>query len=309
MRAPRAGQGRAPGQTGAAAQDTGLAVAGAEVIERDVELPLPRTVLRILKQIQLMRRTRRHQLQRADADTAQRIGPQVRLLAQGQRRVEQLTRQVGRVPQRHAVTAPAQVCRAHAQLHRAALVPLQPQTRTHALGKRQQRRARVRLADEVTRRGGAVADGFRRRQILDAVHRRGVIPVGIGVQLHPALAEALPEHIRIRRRERADRADAQPLELPHRAAPGKEQAAHRQWPDHVGKACAVNDRHGVRLAVVQSRALRSPCTTTRRRSPSAPWHRARAAAPPAPSAARPHGRRSRSCPASTHPCRTARIGR
>jgi len=34
----------------AAAQDAGLAIACAEVIERDVELPLPRTVLRILKQ-------------------------------------------------------------------------------------------------------------------------------------------------------------------------------------------------------------------------------------------------------------------
>ena len=81
---------------------------------------------------------------------------------------------------------------------------------------------------------------------------RGIIAVGIGVQLHPALAEALPEHIRIRRRERADRADAQPLELPHRAAPGKEQAAHRQRPDHVGKTRAVNDRHGVRLAVIRA---------------------------------------------------------
>ena len=160
----------------AAAQDAGLAIARAEVIERDVELPLPRTVLRILKQIQLMRRTRRHQVQRADADTAQRIGPQVRLLAQGQRRVEQLTRQVGRVPQRHAVTEPVQISRAHAQLHRAALIPFQPQARPHALGQRQKRSARIRLADQVARRSGAVADGLRRRQILDAVHRIEDLP-------------------------------------------------------------------------------------------------------------------------------------
>ena len=59
----------------AAAQDAGLAIACAEAIERDVELPLARTVLRILKQIQLVRRACGHKLQRADADAAQRIGP------------------------------------------------------------------------------------------------------------------------------------------------------------------------------------------------------------------------------------------
>ena len=40
----------------AAAQDTGLAVARAEVIERDIELPLARAVLRILEQVELVRR-------------------------------------------------------------------------------------------------------------------------------------------------------------------------------------------------------------------------------------------------------------
>ena len=199
-----------------------------------------------------MRRARGHKLQRADADAAQRIGPQVRLLAQGQRRIEQLARQIRRVPQRHAVTAPVQVGRAHAQLYRAALVPLQPQARAHAFRQRQERCTRVRLTDEVARRSGAVADGFRRRQILDAVHRRGVIPVGVGVQQPPSLAKALLEHVGVRRRERTDRADAQPLELPHRAASGEEQAADRQRPDHVRKVRAVNDRHGVRLAVVRA---------------------------------------------------------
>ena len=152
-------------KAGAAAQDTGLAVARAEVIERDIELPLARAVLRILEQVELVRRARGHEIQRANADAAQRIGPQVRLLAQGQRRVEQLARQVGRMPQRHAVAAPVQVGRAHAQLHRAALIPLQPQARAHAFRQRQERRARIRLADEVARRGGAVSDGLRRRQI------------------------------------------------------------------------------------------------------------------------------------------------
>ena len=156
------------------------------------------------------------------------------------------------MPQRHAVAAPVQVGRAHAQLHRAALIPLQPQARAHAFRQRQERCARIRLADEVARRGGAVSDGLRRRQIRDAVHRRGIVPVGVGVQQPPALAQALLEHVGVRRRERADRADAQPLELPHRTAPGEEQAADRQRPDYVRKARTVNDRHGVRLAVVRA---------------------------------------------------------
>ena len=92
-------------KAGAAAQDTGLAVARAEVIERDIELPLARAVLRILEQVELVRRARGHEIQRANADAAQRIGPQVRLLAQGQRRVEQLARQVGRMPQRFAFSS------------------------------------------------------------------------------------------------------------------------------------------------------------------------------------------------------------
>ena len=171
-------------KAGAAAQDTGLAVAGAEIVERDIEPALTCAALRVLEQIHLVRRARGLEIQRAHADAAQRLGPQVRLLAQRQRRIQHLARQIRRMAQRHAVTAPAQVCRAHAQLHRAALIPLQPQTRTHALGKRQQRRTRIRLADQVTRCGGAVADGLRRRQILHPVHRRGVIAVGIGVQLH-----------------------------------------------------------------------------------------------------------------------------
>ena len=59
-------------KAGAAAQDTGLAVARAEVIERDIELPLARTVLRILEQVELVRRARGHEIQRANADAAQR---------------------------------------------------------------------------------------------------------------------------------------------------------------------------------------------------------------------------------------------
>mgnify|MGYP000809537795 CR=1 FL=1 len=46
-------------KTGAAAQDTGLAVAGAEIVERDIEPARACAALRVLEQVHLMRRTRR----------------------------------------------------------------------------------------------------------------------------------------------------------------------------------------------------------------------------------------------------------
>ena len=60
-------------KAGAAAQDAGIDIACAEVVERDVKPALARTVLRVLKQIELVRRARGHQVQRADADAAQRL--------------------------------------------------------------------------------------------------------------------------------------------------------------------------------------------------------------------------------------------
>ena len=190
------------------------------------------------------------QVRRCDRQQAHRLVHLPVRVQQGHRGLDQRAGGVGRPLERHLPRAVAELRVADAELHGLAHHPAAAQAAADIVAQRGQAHAAFVLAEQVVRKGHAVAHAFDLALLVKRAHRLVVLAAGVAQQGIAHFAEN-PMHKRgVARGELADGVHAQPGEPVRRALADIEQRVHRHRPDLVPVVFAREHGRAVRLFVV-----------------------------------------------------------